>query len=322
MRTAAQRRTARAALCAWLGGVLGLATLTAAAPPATADTVSTATSHIPVRCSLLQSQTVQVDWYAPASAPLALVYLQHDWFDGGRQMRDLALAFTAAGYLVAVPSLPSLSWSCGLSDPGMLRAVSALIADGGLLAAGNEALGPAWPGSPDDLVLAGHGVGAAAVSTIAADPMLDGDVALVVHLDGRDTRAGLLHAALQADLDTPVLQLTAGTSRQLSSPAGTVPAPAVVDAFRPAGSFRPGVDGAEVRTGVHCDPEGGFPLEVCGSSARNQRAFFALAVAGTGDTLGLAGSSFETALRLFADTADQTPRRAGLPGGTSAPPPA
>lgn len=319
MRTVARRWTARAALCASMAGVLGMATVVVAAPPATADAVSTATSTVQVRCSLLQSQTVPVDWYAPGSAPLALVYLQHDWFDTGRQMRDLALAFAAAGYLVAVPSLPSLSWSCGLSDSGMLRAVAALIADGGLLAAGRGALGPAWPGDPDELVLTGHGVGAAAASAIAAEPRLDGAVALVVHLDGRDTRAGVLHAALQADPDTPVLQLTAGTSLQSPSPAGTVPAPAVVDAFRPAGSFRPGLDGAEVLTGLHCDPAGGFPLEACGSSARNQRAFFVLAVAGAGDALGLPGSSFGMALQRFADAVEQTPRRPGEPSPDDGP---
>jgi hypothetical protein len=199
--------------------------------------------------------------------------------------------------------------------------VAVLIADGGLLAAGRGALGPAWPGDPDELVLAGHGVGAAAASAIAAEPRLAGAVALVVHLDGRDTRAGLLHAALQADPDIPVLQLTAGSSQQSSSPAGTVPASVVVDAFRPGGSFRPGIDGAEVLTGLHCDPTGGFPLEVCGSSARNQRAFFALAVAGSGDALGVPGSSFESALQRFADSVGYTPRRPGEPSPASRPDP-
>jgi hypothetical protein len=305
----------RTAVSAAAVAALALALVLVPSPTsASAAGVSTATSTITVRCSLLQSREVDVDWYAPSTRPTALVYLQHDWFDTGRQMRDAALAFASAGYLVAVPSLPSLSWSCGLGDPGMARALAPMLAGDALLAAGRDALGAAWPSDPDRLVLVGHGVGAAAVSALAAQPRLRSSVALVVHLDGRDTRAGLLHAALQADRTTPVLQLTAGEPEPGSDPGaaaevpGSVPSSGVVDTFRPGGSFRPGTDGAVVLTGRHCDPRGQFPLDPCGSSAQNQRAFFALAVAGAGEVLGVRGPSFDDALAELAAVAVQTPR--------------
>lgn len=305
-------RTALVAVAA-LAVSLGLAPW---ASPASAAGVTTASSTLTVRCSLLQSHDVAVDWYAPASPPPALVYLQHDWFDTGRQMRDAALAFAAAGYLVAVPTLPSLSWSCGLGDPGMARALAPALAPapapGTLLTTGRDALGAAWPGDPEALVLVGHGVGAAAASALAATPPLQSRVALVVHLDGRSTRGDLLHGALQSDRATPILQITAGVTDAVPAPApgapGTVPSSDVVGTFRPGGSLRPGTDGAVVLTGRHCDVRGRFPLDPCGSSAANQRAYFALAVAGVGDVLGLPDASFDEALDELGPLVARTPR--------------
>jgi hypothetical protein len=227
-------------------------------------------------------------------------------------MRDAALAFAGAGYLVAVPTLPSLSWSCGLGDPGMARALAPALATGTLLATGREAMGEAWPGDPQALVLAGHGVGAAAASALAATPPLQSQVALVVHLDGRSTRGDLLHGALQNDRTTPILQITAGVADDPPATApgapGTVPSSDVVGTFRPGGSFRPDTDGAVVLTGRPCDLRGRFPLDPCGSSAANQRAFFVLAVAGVSDVLGLPGASFDAALDELGPLVERTPR--------------
>jgi hypothetical protein len=212
-------------------------------------------------------------------------------------MRDLALAFADAGYVVAVPHLPTVSWACGLTHAGPHASLAQAVADGRLTAG-------AGLDQPRKVVLAGHGVGAAVASAVAAQPALQSQVALVVHLAGSDTDGGLLHAALQRDASTPVLQLTP------SDDDSEHPAADVVGTFRAAGSFRPGVDGGVVVGATGCDPLGGFPLNPCGSDPHRQRAFFDLAVAGANEAAGTPGEHLDAALARLAGTVLRTPHLA------------
>jgi dienelactone hydrolase len=261
---------------------------------ASVDGVTTASSELSLRCNWLQSTTVDVDWYEPPASPSALALLVHGQFEDAAQMRDLALAFADAGYLVAVPDLPTVSWACGLTHATPHAALAQAVADGRLTAG-------AGLDQPPRVVLAGHGVGASVASAVAAQPSLRPQVALVVHLAGSDTDGGLLHAALQRDASTPVLQLVAGNDDSEH------PSADVVGTFRTAGSFSTGVDGAVVVGATRCDPLGGFPLNPCGSSPHRQRAFFDLAVAGANEATGGPGENLDEALDRLAGTVLRTP---------------
>jgi pimeloyl-ACP methyl ester carboxylesterase len=277
--------------------------VSALAAPAETRGTTTASSSFPARCSFWRSTTVQVDWYAPVTTPKALVYLQHGWIGSSRQMRDAALAFTADGYLVAVPTIPSISVSCGLNSEGFIRSLGPALADGTITDSGRRALGARWPGEPDRMVLAGHSVGAAIASLLASDPALRDRVALVIHLDAVESRSAYLHAALQADTTTPILQLVAPPSSLNADNSG----PHVVGTFRSGGSYAPGTDGALITSGSHCDPLGEYPLNICGSTAKNQRAFFDLAVAGANQALGMPGPQFDDVLERLGSLAVRTP---------------
>lgn len=277
------------------------ACLTAAALPARASSspVRVGSSQVQTGCGLLRSVSVPVDWYAPAAEPLALVYLQHGFLGSKRQMRDAALAFANAGYLVVVPTLSSVSVTCGINSEAFVRSLGSLVAGGALADSARQALGEQAPLPPEPVILAGHSIGAAVVSLMAGEPALRPRVALVIHLDAVESIRGFIHTALrqEAELDGPpqrILQLSAPPSSLNASNSG----PAVVGTFRSEGTFAPGTDGALVLTGSHCDPLGEFPFNVCGSSAENQRAFFDLAVAGADEALGRTGRLDDILSRL------------------------
>jgi dienelactone hydrolase len=282
-----------AALAAATAGAAALA-LTGAGAAAADSGVTTDTSELSLSCNWLQSTTVEVDWYEPSRSPSTMAVLVHGEFEDAAQMRDLALAFADAGYLVAVPDLPTVSWACGLTHAGPQASLAQAVADGRLTVGTGLA-------QPPRVVLAGHGVGAAVASAVAAHPTLQPQVALVVHLAGSDTDGGLLHEALQRDASTPVLQLTP------SADDSEHPAADVVGTFRAAGSFGTGVDGAVVVGATGCDPLGGFPLNPCGTDPRRQRAFFDLAVAGANEATGAAGEHLDAALARLGGIVLRTP---------------
>jgi dienelactone hydrolase len=272
----------------------GAALLLGGTATASAEGVTTATSELALRCDWLQSTTIDVEWYRPQGSPPALAVLVHGEFEDAAQMRDLALAFADAGYLVAVPDLPTVSWACGLTHAGPHASLAQAVADGRLTADAGLA-------QPEQVVLAGHGVGASVASGVAAHPVLQQQVALVIHLAGSDTDGGLLHAALQRDASTPVLQLVPGDDDSEH------PAADVVGTFRASGSFRSGVDGAVVVGATGCDPLGGFPLNPCGSDPQLQRAFFDLAVAGANEATDTSGEHLDQALDRLAGSVLRTP---------------
>ena len=275
--------------------------LTAGAEP---RGVGVGSSSFSVRCSLWRTTSIDVDWYAPVGTPKALVFLQHGWLGSKRQMRDAALAFATDGYLVAAPSVASLSVTCGVNNSELVRNIGAALGDGTVADAGRRALGERWPGEPDHVVVAGHSIGAAIASLVASSPGLGDRVRLVIHLDGVESLTGYLHEALQSDRTTPILQLTAPPSSLNAQNSG----PRVVASFRPGGSFASSTDGALLASATHCDPLGDYPFNVCGSTPENQRAFFDLAVAGANQALGAAGETFDVALARLGALAERTPR--------------
>jgi pimeloyl-ACP methyl ester carboxylesterase len=271
--------------------------------PADPRGVGVGSSSFSVRCSLWRTANVDVDWYAPVDTPKALVFLQHGWLGSKRQMRDAALAFASDGYLVAAPSVASLSVTCGLNNGELVRNIGSALGDGTVAQSGRAALGELWPGEPDRVVVAGHSIGAAIASLVASSPGLRDRVRLVIHLDGVESITGYLHDALQVDRATPILQLTVPPSSLNAQNSG----PRVVATFRPGGSFEPSTDGALLTSATHCDPLGDYPFNVCGSTPENQRAFFDLAVAGANQALGAAGETFDVALARLGPLAVRTP---------------
>jgi len=289
--------------------VVVVACLAAASLPAQASSpIMVGSSQVQAGCGLLRSTTVPVDWYAPASDPVALVYLQHGFLGNKRQLRDAALAFAHAGYMVVVPTLSSVSITCGINSEALVRSLAGMLSDGALADSARQALGERAPSPPERVVLAGHSIGAAVVTLMASDPVLRPRVSLVVHLDAVESIPGFMHAALRQEADQSgplrILQLTAPPSSLNASNSG----PRVVSTFRSEGTFTPGTDGALVLSGTHCDPLGGFPFNVCGSTPGNQRAFFDLAVAGADEALGRSGQPFDHALRGLGPLVARTPR--------------
>lgn len=303
MRTRA--RGAAAVLLAWL--LLAAATV---APPPAAAIVTPASDEITLRCGLFRTVDVSVDWYVPVEAePHALVYVQHGFLGTKRQMRDLALAFAREGYLVMVPTLSSFLPTCGVRSAGLLHDLATSGTDGRLRESLERATG--HNSLPRDVIVVGHSIGAAAVTFVAGQHPVNSVVRLIIHMDAVETTNGLLATALQQGagdenhVDAPILQLTAPASPLNADNSG----PRVVGTFRAGGSYADGIDGAVVVTGTHCDPLGNYPFNICGSTPRNQRAFFDLAVAGANDILDRTDAeTFDAAVERLNGLVARTPR--------------
>lgn len=297
-------RGAAVLLLAWL-----LLTASAAAPLPAIATVNPASDEITLRCGLFRTVDVPVDWYVPQSPPHALVYVQHGFLGTKRQMRDLALAFAQQGYLVMVPTLSSFSPTCGVRSASLLQDLAKSGTDGRLRDSLRRATGTV-SSLPRVVIVAGHSIGAAAVTYVASQNEVNGVVRLIIHLDAVETPNGLLATALQrgagdeTHTDAPILQITAPPSPLNANNSG----PQVVGEFRAGGSYAAGIDGAVVLTGTHCDPLGNYPFNICGSTPENQRAFFDLAVAGANDVLDRTGTeTFDQAVERLHHLVALTP---------------
>lgn len=282
-------RAVAGAVLAWT-----LLAVTAVLAPSASATVVVTEDEVDLRCSLVRSAPIPIDWYAPdetAGDLKGVAYLQHGLLGDSSDMRDLALRLSHDGYVVAAPTLSSFSTSCGITSQSLLVALGDAFVDGAIEASWQRASGRDED-LPSPTVVAGHATGAAAATFAAMQSDLRDEVAVIVHLDGTESTNGLLHSALSADagrLDArvPLLQLTAPPSEADDDQRAT----AVVAAFRPGGSYSPGIDGALVVTGTHCDPVGDYPFNVCGSTPENQRAFFDLTLAGANEATGHPGES-------------------------------
>lgn len=290
--------------------VLSLLAVSAVVALPAVATVSSTSDQFTLRCGLFRTVDVPVDWYVPDGEPHALVYVQHGFLGTKRQMRDLALAFVQQGYLVMVPTLSSFSPTCGIRSTSLLQDLARSGVDGRLSDSLHRATGTDMP-LPPDVIVAGHSIGAAAVTYVAGQGQVNPAVRLVIHLDAVESPNGLLATALQAGAgdedhhDAPILQITAPPSRLNADNSG----PAAVGPFRAGGSYASGIDGAEVLTATHCDPLGNYPFNICGSTPANQRAFFDLAVAGANEVLGQADrETFADAVRRLGDLVALTPR--------------
>jgi hypothetical protein len=135
------------------------------------------TIDIPCGASMLHQPS---DWFIPAGAPKALVWLQHGFARTNVNVADLATHFAEAGYLVFTPALPFVSLTgCTLQNltgnRNFLDNVAALFgtaadptsALGANLARASESAGHASISTPSQMIFLGHSAGAEAVTYVA-----------------------------------------------------------------------------------------------------------------------------------------------------------
>ncbi|WP_223885424.1 alpha/beta fold hydrolase [Nocardia colli] len=100
-----------------LGSIAAAAAFTI--PTATADAAVTKVENtVEIRCAftiLRQSS----DWYFPAGTPKALLWLQHGFAGANDSVEDTAKKFSAQGFLVFAPTLPTANtFGCTLENLG------------------------------------------------------------------------------------------------------------------------------------------------------------------------------------------------------------
>lgn len=225
-----------------------------AVPPTQIDTRLAISGEVrPIR--------IAATWWAPTTAPIALLWLQHGFARSRRRMAALAAAYASSGMLVLTTSLRS-------ADP-FARTVQNLRDNtrfldeiGGMLSGADEVLADSWSASrgataiadqplPDQLLLVGHSAGGDAVAYVAGRLVTTGArrASGVVLLDpvrsasGDNLATGLDHLSTT---DTPVRIVAAAPSRCNAGGSG------VTTALQHLSGFA----GVRLTTGSHTDAEG------------------------------------------------------------------
>ncbi|KAH8678414.1 hypothetical protein BX600DRAFT_431693 [Xylariales sp. PMI_506] len=119
-------------------------------------------------------------WYIPDGTHKGLIWLQHGFARGGAHLTDLARRFSAEGFIVLTPSIPSANiFGYTLENLGnnhiFLSRIAALIGDianaegrvATSFAKATTAAGQPGLALPSQLVLAGHSAGGEAIAFIA-----------------------------------------------------------------------------------------------------------------------------------------------------------
>ncbi|GIF25379.1 hypothetical protein BJ973_003658 [Actinoplanes tereljensis] len=258
---------------------LAAAILSAAALVATPTAAHAAAVEVDGDISVpcwIYNYTQDADWYFPATGtPKALVYLQHGFSRSGANVADLARKYSAAGFLVFVPTLPSIDlYGCTVNNTGnntvFLNSVAAWIGQSGTstgalaksyAAAASKA---ARSGStlPTSLVLAGHSAGGEAVTYIAnvlrtTYPTVFANLKYLQLLDPVKSPAGTNMAVGLTGLKTTTLPIRAISSPPYlanSSASGTVELTNTIES-----NFL----GVRLTSGSHCDAEGTSTNVLC-----------------------------------------------------------
>lgn len=173
-----------AAVCSVAAAVIACTPLIT--PTAAADTTVTKVSNkVDIRCAFTTLHQSS-DWYFPSGTPKALLWLQHGFAGSNDAVDDSARKFTAQGFLVFAPTLPTANLlGCTLENLGnntdFLHNVADLF---GKAADPGDKLGRSFADAkskaglpnlalPSAMVFAGHSAGGEAVPYVAQELRAD-----------------------------------------------------------------------------------------------------------------------------------------------------